>query len=612
MLQPIAWRGPDGIFEWSQDSIAVAALVCNSTAAALEDGAPVFDTETNTLALFEGRLDDRSQLLRDLQLRKHEEDCISDVRLLLAAHKKWGDACFERFAGDFACIIWQAGPRRCLCARDRFASRPFFYALDACRFLFASEPRALLRHPAVVPDPNLGVVGEHLLFRFQSIEETLYRDIKRLPPGHLLVVEPQHIKLTCYWSPTRIRRVRYRRFDDYAEHFAELLRLAVVDRLRCDCPVAVALSGGLDSTAIVRLAEEHMSSRGIPDQLLAYSVVFPGLECDESIYIDEAVRDLQVASHRIVYEGIGTPNWAEQARHSADLPEYPTFAMNDPLLRAASAAGARVLLAGEGGDEWLSGTSTPYIALLRRLAIADIAKHLYRQGRQLGARQALDNFLKCLAWASIPSGMLKTVYRMRAVHLPAGALSEDYIARYHIKERVRPTPLPAEPLSLALRHILLLASGPMRVHFAEACERSDARRGMQRWSPFHDRRIADFVLGVPDDIHSDGATSRLLLRRSLRQLLPGVIAARKHKAVFLEPWIEALRSRTVQEVLDDPVTRQREWSYDRSLDCRSIAASYDAARNAAHLLPLCWMAFAIETWYRSVLENTEEFSCGRR
>src|SRR5262249_25801947 len=150
--------------------------------------------------------------------------------------------------------IWDTRRRRLLCARDPLGLRPLYYRVEGATLVWGSELRQLVATLARRPQTNEGVLGEYLSNRLVSLDETLYRGILRVPPGHVLTAEGGRIRTRRYWDIDPSREIRYRDDDEYAEHFLELFREAVHRRLRSVGPTAIFLSGGLDSSSIVGAA----------------------------------------------------------------------------------------------------------------------------------------------------------------------------------------------------------------------------------------------------------------------------------------------------------------------------------------------------------------------
>ncbi len=262
--------------------------------------------------------------------------------------------------GDFAFMLWDAQNRRLLCARDILGVKPLYYYTNGKIFVAASEIQAILAHPDVPQEPNEGMIGEFLAEAPTSLEETLYLGIQRLPPAHTLTIDANSVRLQRYWSIDPAKEIRYRRDDEYADHFLEIFSEAVRCRLRSHGRVGSDLSGGLDSSSVVCMAARMQD-------IETFSLVFPGQEaCDERRYID-AVVERSGATPNLLTPDCRDVTWAwNQVKRHQDLPDYPNGAMSYPLYRLARDKGFRVVLGGDGGDQWLDGSYYHAADLLKK------------------------------------------------------------------------------------------------------------------------------------------------------------------------------------------------------------------------------------------------------
>ena len=208
------------------------------------------------------------------------DERLTDAELILHAYEKWGDDCVKHLLGDFAFAIWDDRRKRLFCARDHFGVKPFFYTHIGDKFNFSST----LNELKVSTTLNEIAIGDYLLFGVnQDQSTTVFKDIQRLPPGHILIVENNQIKIQRYWTPSLPALIRFRDPDQYVERFLELLSLAVRDRLRTD-RVAVSMSGGLDSTSLAAIARDHAT-------VGAFTVVYDSLIPDQERHYSSLPRN---------------------------------------------------------------------------------------------------------------------------------------------------------------------------------------------------------------------------------------------------------------------------------------------------------------------------------
>ena len=359
MTGAVAHRGPDGGREWIKDSVGLGHRILRTTPEDAREHQPLCDESGQVCLTFDGRVDNREELARCLNAEgaRLRED--TDSELVLKAYLQWGEGAPLRILGDFAFAIWDGRLRALFCARDVFGIRPLNYYWGGNFVLIASELHQLLCDRRVKPVPNEGMVAEFLAGEPRSLEETLWEGILRLPPAHFMWVRAGGLEKRRYWDFDLSREVRYGSDEEYAEHFLELLREAVRCRLRSSGPVAAQLSGGLDSSSVCVMAKELLREQGRAESLETYSLVFPGMSCDESEYIQATAQQAGLRSHCFPPVEVGAGYFREQTRLYRDFPGWPnggamTFL---PMRDVLGKGGVRVLLTGAGGNQCVEGSS---------------------------------------------------------------------------------------------------------------------------------------------------------------------------------------------------------------------------------------------------------------
>jgi asparagine synthase (glutamine-hydrolysing) len=296
MLEAVAFRGPDGRGSWWGDldgveddvgsgeaSVALGYLALHTTPESVQERQPLTDTEAGLVLVADARLDNREELLHALKPRR-VNGVVTDAGLILAAYRAWGEECAERLLGDFAVALWDGRKRRLFLARDVMGMRGLYYRVERGRVLFATEVKQILAAPGVETDIFEPAVGAHLVGAYGPADWTFWEGIAQVPPGHAVVVEAERVRSRRYWELDPGRRIRYRRDEEYAEHFRSLFADSVRARLRSVAPVGVLLSGGTDSGSVAAMGGWLLANEpgvSVPE-FRAYSFAFDELkECDE-------------------------------------------------------------------------------------------------------------------------------------------------------------------------------------------------------------------------------------------------------------------------------------------------------------------------------------------
>lgn len=524
-------------------STAPATVAASENAHLGIAGAAVFPHPSGLLCTWDGRLD--APRTDD----RHDAAVVTD--LLAATPEHLSD-----LIGDFAFAAWWPTGRRLLLARDALGMRPLYYAQTRDVFWWASTLSGLLATEWLPRELNERYFAEYLASAPVSLTESPVVDALRVPQAHRLDLLDGSTRVRRYWAPA-VTEKRAISLEDAEAECGRLLRTAVGDRLRAARSCAFELSGGLDSTSVVAVAREV----GIAPPA-TYSMVFPAWpSADESTHIAAAeahfdCRGTRVA-HQIV-EPVGLDVFAS-AVHAGDLPDMATGEfMQAPMLARAAADGHDVLLSGLGGDDWLTGSIFHAADLLRRgrpIAAWQFAQQ-YRSVPWLDPGAA--TFLRTAAVSLLPESLkgLARRYR-RGPQWPW--LTAEFVRHVDLDARLRDAcdRVPLMP-SLVLRESLIRLESGDSAHAREAQHRMARHAGLELRHPFLDRRVVEFLIGLPDDLRFRNGQHRFLLRRVMKDLLPPSIAQRLDKPNLDEVLLDGLR------VVDPPgVLQERMHVVDR-------------------------------------------------
>ncbi len=590
MTELIAHRGPDGAGYWTSGPVGFGHQMFRTTPESMHEKQPL-ENETGALCLtFDGRVDNREELAVALKSKGYQLRDDTDAELVLRAYECWGEDSASKILGDFAYALWDGRARRLFCARDILGLRPLYYYTDGRVFLFGSELRQIFEYKELTTRPNLAMLAEHLADEITSCEETVWQGVMRLPPAHVLVVEPHRApRKTRYWDIDCSRKIRYAKDEEYAEHFLDVLEESVECRLRSLGPVGLEISGGLDSSSVTCVSASLKSERprSIPE-LHALSLVFPGRNCDESRYFEPAVRQWNLAHAAVREELKNVPWYAGQTVRYIDLADNPSGAMMEPLFKAATDRGCRVLLNGIGGDHWFQGCSVGE----PRWPAGSLPRYIY-------------GFFGLCNEEGFAGALQHTGIRLRERFSQRGAvrrvrvprwIQPDFARRTALAERINSAPA-AHSIEPGVEQMRTLLHSGWTAHSNETTERSQSFAGIEGRSPFFDRRIIELAFAIPEDQRGRGERTKVVLRNAMRGLLPEVIRNRPDKAEF---------GHTACQTLDQPEARsafrrlrlgEMGWidaAVARRMYRRALAA-HASGKQATRLWPL-WMIFASEIW----------------
>src|SRR5215471_3462957 len=237
---------------------------------------PLFNEDGTIAVILNGQIYNYRELRKDLIKRGHHFRTESDTEVIAHLYEEMGEECVTQFNGMFALALWDENRQRLFIARDRLGVKPLYYYEGADQFVFASELKALLRHPEVPREIDPSAIAEYLTLMYVRAPRTPLKNIRKLLPGHYLSIDSRGVRMKRYWDlREHYDRPQALSEGEAIERIVELLKDSVRLRLRSDVPVGAFLSGGLDSSAIVAFATEYN------EQIDTFSVGFDGDGFDE-------------------------------------------------------------------------------------------------------------------------------------------------------------------------------------------------------------------------------------------------------------------------------------------------------------------------------------------
>ena len=518
MAESMTCRGPDGLHTWSAGSVGFAHALLQT--GDTPPGSQPASLDHGVWITADARVDGRSDLVRKLEAAGRRDVSPSDdARLILHAYHAWGADCVEHLLGDFAFAIWDARAQRVFCARDQFGVKPFYYAEVDGGIIFSNTLDCVRVHPGVGDALNELSVADFLLFGFnQDTTATAFARIRRLPPAHAMIGAADATRVRRYWAVPADGRIRYRRSADYVDHFVELLRAAVADRIRVNRP-AMWMSGGLDSTAIAATAQHVLAARGGPFELRAHTVVFDTLIPDqERRYAAEAARAIGITPRYVPADA--TPpfdGWRQPGFRTPEPIDEPYYV---PRQLQELGADTRTALVGDGGDEvfWRSCVVDLVGAMPPWQLGADVLRSvMFHRSRPAGGVRA-----KLAAWRGIA----------RAPAPPPVWLNEDFVARWDLRHRVANAGIPSAPAHALRPDAYRRLSSPAWPSYLESLDPGVTRVLVEHRWPFLDVRLVSYLLAIPP---LPWCVDKRLLRVAMRGSLPEALLRRPKSPLAGDP-----------------------------------------------------------------------------
>jgi asparagine synthase (glutamine-hydrolysing) len=516
-----------------------------------------------------------------------------DTEVVLEAYKEWGPDCVRRFIGMWAFAILDVPRHKVLLSRDRFGIKPLFYARAGDSLLFASEIKALLAVRGFKPD-------EEAMRRFlttgivDSTERTFFDGIERVLPAHNLEIEldrPHQPSPSRYWSyPPQNGSISH---GDAAAELRALLSDSIRLHARSDVPVGTCLSGGLDSSSIVCLAEELRSAGQIPHYThSAFGYVPEEEEFSERHHMD-AVIDTTDARMFLVDTSLDrfASKLLEIVRQQDEPFGSTSIAAQWFVFEAARTEGMKVMLDGQGADEVFGGYHGyfPVIAsnLLRRRRLLSYAR-FHRAHKKLLGHPPLP--VKGAVWSALPTRARRSVTRPATVPMPAGASLLSSEMRERVRRDYQPNP-PGSLQELLQDHTESIGL-PSLLRFED---RNSMAHSIEARVPFLDHRVVEFAFALPDQLKIRGVETKFVLREAMRGVLPESVRARTDKVGFRA---EPTATWALAEQHRDALLANRTEYEERWFDPKALAPALDGSDRSVETEYSVWRVLNAKLWLR--------------
>ncbi len=527
--------------------MAVGHALLSITPESAGETSPWRSSDGQCVIAFDGRLDHRESLWAALGIAPDEHG-LPDPELILRAHAKWGNECVNRLDGEFAFALWDARRQELLCAVDVFGRRDLFYHCHRRRFTFGSRIRSLLVMPEVPCQLDELALGCDLSVIPRPSGRTLYADIHRLPGAHWLTVRPGGTpRLHTYWQLRMEPLLDLGSHAAYAEALREKLEQAVRSALRSRHPVAVMLSGGLDSTGLTGLAAGMLAKHGRPlisvSGVLAEEASDAVWDREESPFIREALAKYPLLdpcwAHGNAFPALRLDDgWYE----TQDEPDWDPFSYRAlELAMLARQRGARIVLGGMNGD---MAASYDGRGLLEQLfwagRWADLAGQLRAQSavRSVGMLTLLrSGLIRPLAPAWLRRGFdwWRGDAQSRPPQMP---IAPEFAARLPLADWMPDRRLnPATFQDHRVHHMELANSGRFHMRCDLLSRLAPDLESPQPWS---DRRVWEWCYRVPLEEFVPHGLPRGLYRNALRDVLPAGALRRTTKGWFAPDFARSL------------------------------------------------------------------------
>lgn len=559
MTAAMAHRGPDGIAHRVAGGVALGHCQFCTTREALEEDQPVTSADGQLLLVMDGYLANWEALRTDLLGRGAVLRDRSDPELVLHAYETWGPDFVRHLEGEFAFILWDGRTKELFAARDHQGLRPLVYAWDGTTLVAASDVAAVLAALPAGPEPDHEWLAEWATGELLSRVATPWRGVIRLLPASSLHLGNGGPHVASYWSVPLGVTIRYRREEDYVEHYRAVLADCVRAASRSHLPAAYAVSGGLDSSAVFAVALDLLRQGRLPaPDARAYVVAGPaGTAADEMVHARAVARHLGVPLAEVAFRLPGLAWFTEMLGKYRDIIAIPNSAHIIGMERQVATDGCRICVGGQGGDQWLQGAYEYY----REDLLAGDWCGLRRSFRADRRAMGLPMALRCVAQTTVRPYLpprLKSALR-RAAGMPrrwkpdfpwlSAAALEGWRERHRTwidgQRRLGPSGYKQGKLV-----------SPWTLVAMDITARQGVLSGIEHRNPMLLRQFIEFCSSTPESMRLRGGQTKYIHRKAVDGLLPASVAWRRDKAEFSHA-LTALRGEmaaALGEIVSDPAT----------------------------------------------------------
>ena len=634
-LNLLAHRGPDDSGVWSDGVVTLGHRRLSILDVSAAGHQPMSARDGDHVLVFNGEIYNFVELRRELEGRGCRFQSESDSEVLLSAYREWGAQCLSRMNGMWAFAIWEPKRRRLFLARDRFGQKPLFYAWVGNRFVFASEMKAICPFLSNVEHSrHFDWMREHI-HEYESTDACLIEGINRFPAGSYGLLEDGRLTVHKYWESLDHLADVPSDYCDQVAHFRELFVDACRIRMRSDVPMGTALSGGVDSGAVVctlKHIDNHLRGDRISrDWQHAFTASFPGKAMDESALARQVVDHLGIQSTVIPVDPVAAVERIDDYFYAFEelyitnpIPMIETY-------RAMRQHGVVVSIDGHGADELLSGyAESVFTAYPDCRSMRDVSDVISTYRGLFGASAAFNTRGNLFYWSDylrrfvLRPRWMRVKRRMRDFIVKC--LGETETRRWVGRAKGRGVATERQeserPPSVARngesrhpafggldhfgRHLYIMFHETSMPTLLRNYDRYAMASGVEIRMPFLDHRLVTYSFSLPWSSKLRDGYTKMILRDAVRDLVPADVLNRRAKTGFGAPPIEWLQHDLRDFILDTVTSRDFR-------ECPVLTDGVALASRTERLIrdpkPMyrdaesLWTEIMAHFWYRAVIKR---------
>jgi len=542
MRDSLAHRGPDDKGVYLGPGVGLRHRRLSIIDLRPEGRQPMANEDGSVQIVFNGEIYNFAEHHEWLIGRGHRFRSRTDTEVIIHLYEELGVGCLERLRGMFAFAIWDERKQLLFLARDRLGKKPLYYYCDSKQLLFASEAKAILSCPHLSCEPDPAAINYYISFGYIPGACSAFKHILKLPPAHYLVFDRGGIRLDRYWRLHYLPKVQLNEYDAHIE-LIERMTEATKIRMRSDVPLGAFLSGGIDSSSIVALMAKISNQ-----QVKTFSIGFDEPKYNETAFAREVAQQLGTEHHELVIRPDARAVLEKLVWHY-DEPFADSSALPVYYLSQLTREHVTVALTGDAGDENFMGYDRQAYAMLTHQlhsssVLRAMLRHASKSALQLvPAKSRVASKLKTLramlelspplwntkALMCFDDGEKGELYSRDFVDAVEGSSAEDFALKIYCDSDAE------DAVDLVLNFDINFY---LPYDLLVKTDIASMAVGLEVRSPMVDHDFVEFVARLPARLKTSWLTTKPLLKKALRGILPPTVLYRRKQgfSVPLDRW----------------------------------------------------------------------------
>ena len=590
MNEEIRHRGPDGAGIMINYPVCFGHLRLSIIDLSENGSQPMFNEDRSLAIIFNGEIYNYLELIPELKGKGHIFRSKSDTEVILNAYKEYGYDCVNKFNGMWAFAIYDFRKKTLFISRDRLGVKPFYYYKDDEQFIFSSEIKAILKIKKVT-EANHTKVFEYLAYGYKTSNgETFFKDIHELKGGHNIIIENDSMEIKQFWDFGIDKKTS----ENNHEKINSLLYDSVKLRFRSDVPVAILLSGGLDSSIIAKITDELIDEGELhTGTVTAFTAVFPGFIFDESAIVEEFLKTCRhIKQIRISPAGDELVDKVNDFVYGMGEPVFSTTSFaHYILMQEIKKQNVKVVMNGQGSDEVWAGYDKYIIGYYLLDLLFSSPQYFISQMRAMSAKMQFSyKYILLQTLKSIMSRKSASYLRSSKREKVFDVLDKNFTKNNYDKF-VNPcyNKFSSSNLSGYLKYNIQYQGFNQILHYED---HSSMQSSIEMRSPFIDYRLVEAAFTMHNKYKIDSGVTKKILRELFKDKLPDSIIKNYKKIGFVTPFDDWMKNAGPKAMVMDLISSG---SFRQKSVFDPAKVAYAFTKNENRNFPY-WRFINLEIW----------------